>query len=64
MRELWEDWLTEGEVDCTRTGKRKRASYDMVAEWVSHAWNSIAIDDYIMKGFRGPHYHMWNGKPD
>ena len=36
----------------------------MVAEWVSHAWNSIATDDYIMKGFRGCGYHMWDGKPD
>ena len=51
-------------MEYTRTEKRKRASYEMVAEWVSHAWNSIATDDYIMKGFRGCGYHMWDGKPD
>ena len=51
MRELWEAWLTEGGVEYTRTGKRKHASYEMVAEWVLNAWNSIATDDYIMKGF-------------
>ena len=48
-------------MEYTRTGKRQRASYEMVAEWVSH---SIATDDYIMKGFRGCGYHMWDGKPD
>ena len=64
MRALWDALLTEGEVEYTRTGKRKRASYGMVAEWVSHAWNSIATDDYIMKGFRECGYHMWDGKPD
>ena len=64
MRELWEAWLTEGEVKYTRTGKRKRTSYEMVAEWVLDAWNSIAADDYIVKGFKGCGYYMWDGQPD
>ena len=64
MREMQEAWLTEVEVVFTRTGKRKRASYEMVAEWVSHACNSITTNDYIMKGSRGCGYHMWDGEPD
>ena len=51
-RELWEAWLPKGEMEYTRTGKRKRASYEIVAEWVSHAWSSIATNDYTMKGFK------------
>ena len=53
MKDMWEAWLSEGEVEYTRTGTRKRAPYEMVAQWVWHAWNSIATDNYIMKGFRG-----------
>ena len=33
-------------------------------EWVLDAWNSIATDDYIMKGFKGCGYYMWDGQPD
>eukprot|EP00117_Sycon_ciliatum_P000639 scpid87539/ scgid6626/ len=34
VREQWEEWLESGEIEFTRTGKRKRASYVTVAEWV------------------------------
>ena len=41
VREKWNDWMANGEQQFTRTGKRKRASYIMVTEWVVDAWQSI-----------------------
>lgn len=35
MREKWLHWLTEGEKEFTRSGRRKSASYEMVVTWVS-----------------------------
>src|SRR4051812_47392908 len=40
------------EEEYTRTGKRKRASYEMVANWVSSAWKSIS-SELIIKSFVG-----------
>ena len=37
MRKKWEKWMEAGEVEFTRSGKRKRASYEQVAKWVSEA---------------------------
>ena len=41
VRERWNAWLQEGEKEFTRSGKRKRASYDMVAKWVVEAWDEV-----------------------
>ena len=35
MKKNWAEWLENGEVVFTRTGKRKRASYEMVAGLMS-----------------------------
>ena len=41
MRQQWEDWLANGEKEFTRSGRRKRASYEQVANWVVEAWQDI-----------------------
>ena len=34
VRERWEDWMANGVAEYTKSGKRRRASYEMVCEWV------------------------------
>ena len=46
-RKKWEDWFSDGEVVLTKTGKRKRASYEMVATWVSESWKAIEADSVV-----------------
>ena len=41
LRDKWRKWIADGEVHLTRTGKRKRASYAMVALWVLEAWEQV-----------------------
>ena len=41
VRELWSDWLDNGEQEFTQTGRRRRASYDTVATWIVQAWEEI-----------------------
>lgn len=44
VRQLWSEWLEHGEQQFTRTGKRKRASYDTVAGWIVKAWDELSPD--------------------
>ena len=44
MRAKWEDWYADGEVILTKSGKRKRVSYDVIATWVSESWKAISAD--------------------
>ena len=41
LRDKWRRWISEGEVYLTRTGKRKRASYALVALWALQAWEEL-----------------------
>ena len=41
VRTMWEKWLKGGEVQYMCTGKRKRVSYDTVAQWIVDAWSEI-----------------------
>ena len=43
-REVWLNWLAEGEQEYTRSGKRKSASYEMFARWVSESWKALPSD--------------------
>ena len=43
--------MAEGEVQFTRGGNRKRASYSMMANWVLEAWNGLRRD-MIEQSFR------------
>ena len=44
VRAKWEDWYADGEVVLTKSGKRKRVSYDVIATWVSESWKAISAD--------------------
>ena len=50
-------------MEFTRTGKRKRASYEMVAAWVNQSWKQIP-GDIIVKGLNECGYIEWNGSLD
>ena len=41
IRRLWEDWLENSEQEFTRSGRRRPAGYDLVAQWVVKAWRDI-----------------------
>ena len=62
LKDQWEEWLDNGKEEFTKTGKRKRASYEMVAEWVHNAWEEVAMDEIIVRGFRENGYMGWSGK--
>ena len=51
MREKWEDWVENGEVEYTKSGKRKSASYQMICEWVEEVWKKIK-PEFIVRGFK------------
>ena len=52
MKEKWEDWIVNGEVEFMEKGNRKRASNQLVAEWVDDTWKKVTTDELIIKGFR------------
>ena len=35
LRGKWDEWMTDGEIQYTASGKRKRASNQMVVEWIN-----------------------------
>ena len=51
MRDEWEAWIEGTEVEYTASGNRKRASYQLVAEWADKIWKEVATDDVILQGF-------------
>ena len=51
VRESWEDWMANGEAEFSKTGKRRRASYEMITGWVAEAWKKVQ-DVQILKGFQ------------
>ena len=46
MKQKWVEWLENGEVEFTRTEKRKRTSYEMIS-----VWKKIS-EVIIIKGFK------------
>ena len=38
LRNKWNEWKTGGEIQFTASGQRKRASYEIVLNWVNGAW--------------------------
>lgn len=62
LKDKWADWIN-CEVEYTRTGKRKRASYEMVAKWAHEAWKKVP-NEIIFSGFKQCGYIEWNGNLD
>ena len=50
MKHRWLERLQSGEVEYTKSGNRKQASYSLVAEWVSESWNE-GPEDMISRSF-------------
>ena len=61
LKDQWEEWLDNGKEEFTKSGNRKRASYQMAAEWVYKAWREVAKDDIIVRGFLENGYIDWGG---
>ena len=53
--------MTGGEIQFTASGKRKRASYEMVVNWVNDVWQQVATDNAILKGFKECEYIGYDG---
>ena len=63
MEEKWEDWTVNGEAEFMEKGNRKRASYQLVAEWVDDdTWKKVATGELIIKGFRQSGYIEYDGE--
>ena len=62
MKGKWEDWIVNGEAEFTEKGNIKRASYQLVAEWVDDTWNKVDTDELIIKGFRQCGYIEYDGE--
>lgn len=51
MRHLYNHWMNEASKDYTPSGKIKRPSYSLVANWVKESWDSID-PNMIMRSFK------------
>ena len=52
LRNKWNESMTGGEIQFTASGKRKRASYEMVVNWVNDVWQQVATNNAVLKGFK------------
>ena len=51
MRHLYNHWMNEADKDYTPSGKIKRPSYSLVANWVKESWDAID-PTMIMRSFK------------
>ena len=52
LKDQYEVWIDEGKKEYTAIGKRKRASYEDIVEWVNTTWKVVATDEVILRGFK------------
>ena len=52
MRKKCNEWMTRGEIKFTASSKRKRASYEMVVNWVNDVWQQVATNNAVLKDFK------------
>ncbi|CAG8627368.1 9882_t:CDS:1, partial [Ambispora leptoticha] len=50
MQRRWEEWMDRGKVVLTKKGNHKKASYELVCEWVSETWKEISTN-VLVKSF-------------
>ena len=53
--------MTGDEIQFTASSKCKRASYEMVVNWVNDVWQQVATDNVILKGFKECGYIGYDG---
>lgn len=65
LRKEWEQWMISGYHQFTKAGHIKRASYELVCQWISNAWAKVPIST-ILNGFRatGIHFYPDNNETD
>lgn len=51
IRDLWEQWMINGDHSFTKTDRMRRASYLEVVNWVDRAWKSVP-SNIIISGFK------------
>ena len=51
LRNLWEQWMMDGEHSFTATGRMRRATFQDVIGWIDKAWASVTTET-ILSGFR------------
>ena len=61
MKEKWEEWISNGEQEFTKSRNRRRASYELVARWANDVWMQVAQEENIIQGFRQNGYIDFNG---
>ena len=61
VRVQWEEWMTRANPALTKSGKLQRAPYDTVCHWVQHAWDEVATQNLIVKGFKESGYIDFSG---
>ena len=61
LHNKWNKWMTGGEIQFTASSKRKRASNEMVVNWVNDVWQQVATDNAILKGFKECGYIGYDG---
>lgn len=44
LKRLWNTWMLEGEKTFTKGGRMRRASLEVVCEWIVEAWSAISAD--------------------
>ena len=47
-----------------QSGKRKRASYQMICGWVQEVWTTLVLGESIVKGFQQNGYMQYTGYVD
>ncbi|GFT91823.1 hypothetical protein TNCV_575921 [Trichonephila clavipes] len=63
VRKLWEQWMSDGEKNYTKTGKLKRAFYEKVSRGVLKAWNDVA-ETTVKNAFRKCYIIVKNDSDD
>ena len=48
---IQEELLDTGQVEFTKSGIRKHASYEIINEMVMDTWEHVATDEHILDGF-------------
>ena len=60
LKERWAEWIASGTEEFTKQGNRRRASYEMIGQWVFEIWKSVAKPAFIVSGFQQCGCIEWN----
>lgn len=61
LKERWADWFTNCTEEFTKQGNRRRASYEMICQWIIEAWKVVAKPEFVVSGFQQCGYIEWDG---